>query len=188
MGALTLRGINKHNVSSSGEDDFSLQLQRFSLINILSLGSRDYFQQPISWRVSAGFDRFILDDSDLFAHLDVGAGYSYDLAFNSDWGQVYGLLETRLKASGQFKDDYQLSAGTQLGWLYQGSQWQMNVYGSWLPSVLGEEFDYQDVVISLGSQLDKNLQLRLEGKKQWLTTSGQSIEGDSMRLGLNWYF
>jgi hypothetical protein len=64
----------------------------------------------------------------------------------------------------------------------------MNVYGSWLPSVLGEEFDYQDVVMSLGSQLSKNLQLRLEGKKQWLTTSGQSIEGDSMRLGLNWYF
>lgn len=198
MGALTFRGINKHNTSSSTEGDFSLQLQRFSLINILSLGSRDYFQQPISWRVSAGIDRFILDDSDLFTHLDVGGGYSYDLTFNSndnssgksisDWGQVYGLLETRLKASGQFEDDYQLSAGAQLGWLYQGSQWQMNVYGSWLPSVLGEEFDYQDVVISLGSHLGKNVQLRLEGKKQWLAVSGQSVEGDSLRLGLNWYF
>jgi hypothetical protein len=202
MGALTLRGINKHNTLSSAESDFSLQLQRFSLINILSLGSRDYFQQPISWRVSAGFDRFILEDSDLFTHLDVGAGYSYDLTFNnddhsndnsggksiSDWGQVYGLLETRLKASGQFEDDYQLSAGAQLGWLYQGSQWQMNVYGSWLPSVLGEEFDYQDVVIALGSELGKNVQLRLEGKKQWLTASGQNVEGDSLRLGLNWYF
>jgi hypothetical protein len=202
MGALTLRGINKHNASSSDQDDFSLQLQRFSLINILSLGSRDYFQQPISWRISVGLDRFILEGSDLFTHLDLGAGYSYDLVFNSDgnsdenshskrasdWGQVYGLLETRLKASGQFEDDYQLSAGTQLGWLYQGSQWQMNVYGSWLPSVLGEEFDYQDVVISLGSLLGKNLQLRLEAKKQWLTISEQSAEGDSMRLGLNWYF
>jgi hypothetical protein len=198
MGVLTLRGINKQNSpvsgSSSSDSDLSLQLQRFSVINILSLGARDHFQQPISWRVNTGFDRFILDGSDLFAHLNIGGGYSYDLSFSdddklpSDWGQVYGLLETRLKASGQFDKNYQLSAGTQLGWLYQGSQWQMNAYGSWLPSILGDEFDYQDVVISVGSKLARNLQLRLEGKKQWLTNSDKSGDGDSISLGLNWYF
>ena len=198
MGALTLRGINKNNASTSENDDLSLQLQRFSIINILSLGSRDHFQQPISWRVSTGFDRFILEGSDLFAHLDVGGGYSYDLGFDrdgenggknpTDWGQVYGLLETRLKASGQFEDDYQLSAGAQLGWLYQGSQWQMNTYGSWLPSILGDDIDYQDAVVSIGSKIDRNLQLRLEGKKQWLTKDGETVDGDSVSLGLNWYF
>ena len=194
MGAITLRGINKHIHSGSRENEaFALQLQRFSMINILSLGSRDHFQQPISWRVNTGFDRFILEGSDLFAHLDVGGGYSFDVDFGggksaTDLGQVYGLLEARLKASGQFDDGYQLSAGAQVGWLYQGSQWQMNVYGSWLPSVLGEDFDYQDTVVALGSKLDKNLQLRLEAKKQWLTASGNSNEGDSLSLGLNWYF
>jgi len=194
MGALTLRGINKHARSGSEEGEaFALQLQRFSIINILSLGSRDHFQQPISWRVNTGFDRFILEGSDLFAHLDVGGGYSFDVDFGdeqstTDLGQVYGLLEARLKASGQFDDGYQLSAGAQVGWLYQGSQWQMNVYGSWLPSVLGEDFDYQDTVLALGSKLDKNVQLRLEAKKQWLTASGNSIDGDSLSLGLNWYF
>ena len=199
MGALTLRGINRHKSSNSAEEkDFSLQLQRFSLINILSLGSRDYFQQPISWRVNGGLDRFIVAGSDLFAHLDVGGGYSFDLGFNRDiensgkspvdFGQIYGLLETRFKVSGQFENDYQLSAGAQLGWLYQGSQWQMNAYGSWLPSVLGDELDYQDVVISLGSKLARNVQLRLEGKQQWLTKSGQTVDGESISLGLNWYF
>jgi hypothetical protein len=199
MGALTLRGINKSNVSAVAKNDsFSLQLQRFSLINILSLGSRDYFQQPISWGVSAGLDRFILEGSDLFAHLNVSGGYSYDLGFNRDnengdkssvdLGQVYGLLETRLKTGGQFDDDYRLSAGAQLGWLYQGSQWQMNVYGSWLPSVLGDELAYQDVVISVGSKLARNVQLRIEGKQQWLTKAGQTVDGDSLSLGLNWYF
>ena len=194
MGAITLRGINKQARSGSKEDEaFAFQLQRFSIINILSLGSRDHFQQPISWRVNTGFDRFILEGSDLFAHLDVGGGYSFDVYFGgdqpaTDLGQVYGLLEVRLKASGQFDDGYQLSAGAQVGWLYQGSQWQMNVYGSWLPSVLGENFDYQDTVVALGSKLDKNLQLRLEAKKQWLTASGNSIDGDSLSLGLNWYF
>lgn len=193
MGALTLRGINKANTIED-DSDLSLQLQRFSVINILSLGARDHFQQPISWRVNTGFDRFILEGSDLFAHLDVAGGYSYDLDFSndnkplSDWGQVYGLLETRLKASGQFEDNYQLSAGAQLGWLYQGSQWQMNAYGSWLPSILGDEIDYQDVVISIGSKLARNVQLRLEGKQQWLTKAGQVADGNSIGLGLNWYF
>jgi hypothetical protein len=193
MGALTLRGINKQNPSTD-DSDFSLQLQRFSVINILSLGARDHFQQPISWRVNTGFDRFVLEGGDLFAHLDVGGGYSYDLNFgddsksSSDWGQVYGLLETRLKAGGQFEDNYQLSAGAQLGWLYQGSQWQMSTYGSWLPSILGDEFDYQDISISLGSKLARNLQLRLEGKKQWLTNGDNTSSGDSISLGLNWYF
>ncbi|MBL4882249.1 MAG: DUF4105 domain-containing protein [Oleispira sp.] len=193
MGVLTLRGINKNATDDSGSE-LALQLQNFTVLNILSLGARDHFNQPISWRVSTGFDRFIQQSSDLFAHLDVGGGYSYDLIFNddssspSDWGQVYGLLETRLKASGQFDDNYQLSAGTQLGWLYQGSQWQMKVYGSWLPAILGDEFDYQDVSVSLGSKLTRNLQLRLEGKKQWLTNSEKAGVGDSFSLGLNWYF
>ena len=193
MGVLTLRGINK-NAADDSSSELALQLQNFTVLNILSLGARDHFNQPISWRVSTGFDRFIQQDSDLFAHLDVGGGYSYDLIFNddgnspSDWGQVYGLLETRLKASGQFDDNYQLSAGTQLGWLYQGSQWQMKVYGSWLPSILGDEFDYQDVSVSLGSKLARNLQLRLEGKKQWLTNSEKAGVGDSFSIGLNWYF
>ena len=199
MGGLTLRGINKNNVLAVAKNDsYSLQLQRFTLINILSLGSRDHFQQPISWGVSAGLDRFILEGSDLFSHLNVSGGYSYDLGFNRDnkygdknsvnLGQVYGLLETRLKTGGQFDDDYRLSAGAQLGWLYQGSQWQMNVYGSWLPSVLGDELAYQDVVISVGSKLAKNVQLRIEGNQQWLTKAGQTFDGDSLSLGLNWYF
>jgi hypothetical protein len=60
MGALTLREINKNNVSAEVKNDsFSLQLQRFGLVNILSTGFRDHFQQPISWGVSAGLDRFI---------------------------------------------------------------------------------------------------------------------------------
>jgi hypothetical protein len=64
----------------------------------------------------------------------------------------------------------------------------MNVYGSWLPSVLGDELAYQDVVISVGSKLARNVQLRIEGKQQWLTKAGQTVDGDSLSLGLNWYF
>jgi hypothetical protein len=191
MGSLTLRALNKTELNSSGneEENIKLQLQKFSIINILSLGPRDNFQQPISWRVNVGFDRFLLEDSDLFAHLDVAGGYSYDVAFNQqDLGQVYGLLEARLKASGQFEDGYQLSAGAQIGWLYQGSQWQMSTYASYLPAVLGEEFDYSDVSVSLGRKLSRNLQVRLEAQRQLLAYDGDYEDGDSIKLGLNWYF
>ena len=196
MGSWTLRGINQQD-PTDGEKDIKLQLQKFSIINILSLGVRDHFQQPISWRVNTGLDRLLIAGSDLFAHLDVAGGYSYDLGSQKNhWGQVYGLLEGRLKVTGQFEDDYQLAAGTQLGWLYQGSQWQMHAYGSYFPSVVGEDFDYQDVSISLGGKLSTNIQLRLEAKKEFISgerlggaaLKGNSLEGESIKLGLNWYF
>ena len=187
MGSLVLRAIN--DTQGSGSDHSKLQLQAFNIINILSLGARDYFQQPVSWRVKLGFDRFILEGSDLFAHLDVAGGYSYEAIWqNYKLGQVYGLLEARLKTSGQFQYDYQLSAGTQLGWLYQGSDWQINTYASYFPSVAGAEFDYQDVSLAFGRKLDTNLQLRLEAVKQVVQDGSDSDDGDSVKLGINWYF
>lgn len=191
MGSLTLRAFNEteQNADGSENENLKLQLQKFSVINILSLGSRDYFQQPISWGVNAGFDRFLLEGSDLFAHLDVAGGYSYDVLFNQkDLGQVYGLLEARLKVSGQFEEDYQVSTGAKLGWLYQGSQWQINTSASYLPSVLGEEFDYSDVSVSLGSKISRNVQIRLEAQRQLLSNDGDYFDGDRVKLGLNWYF
>lgn len=188
MGSLTLRAVNE-NDQENNEENLKLRLQKFSLINILSLGARDHFQQPISWRVNVGLDRFLLEGSDLFAHLDVAGGYSYDIGFSQrDLGQVYGLLEGRLKAAGQFEEDYQLSAGAQLGWLYQGSQWQMNAYASYMPSLLGEEFDYSDVSVSLGSRLSRNLQLRVEAQRQLFSSDGNYQDGSSIKMGVNWYF
>lgn len=187
MGSWALRGIKQERKNEDSE--LKLQLQKFSIINILSLGVRDHFQQPISWRVNTGFDRFEFANSDLFAHLDVAGGYSYDLNLSDRYfGQVYGLAEARLKVSGQFESDYQLAAGAQLGWLYQGSQWQMQAYGSYLPAIAGEKFDYQDYSFSLGSKLSTNLQVRLEAKRHLISNSGKFIDGDNVRLGLNWYF
>lgn len=190
MGSLILRAIEKENKHETDNDrDLTLQVQKFSFINILSLGTRNYFQQPVSWRVNIGFDRFILEESDLFAHLDVAGGYSYDLNFGSmNTGQVYGLLETRLKTSGQFEENYQLSAGTQIGWLYQEQQWQVNAYASYFPSIAGEVFDYQDIALSLGSKLSTNLQLRLAANRQLISRHGQISNGDSLKVGINWYF
>ena len=192
MGSLVLRGINESDVDTAvdGEDShLKLKLQKFSIVNILSLGARDTFQQPISWKVNVGFDRLLLSGSDLFGHLDVGGGYSYDVTASSYYlGQVYGLLEARLKVTEQFEEDYQLAGGAQLGWLYQGSQWQVNAYASYLPSLWGEEFDYKDVSVSFGHRLSRNLQVRLEAERQLISSQGDSHHGDSIKMGLNWYF
>lgn len=188
MGSWTLRAINRQEKSDENES-LALQLQKFSIINILSLGARDHFQQPISWRVNTGFDRFSLDESDLFAHLDVAGGYSYDVNISDvNLGQVYALLEARLKASGQFEKDYQLSAGSQLGWLYQGKQFQLSGYASYMPAVSGEAFDYQDFSLSIGGKLAHNWQLRLDAKRELFSQSGDIAQGDSVKLGVNWYF
>jgi hypothetical protein len=188
MGSWTLRAINQQEKNGENKQA-SLQLQKFSIINILSLGARDHFQQPISWRVNTGFDRFSLDNADLFAHLDVAGGYSYDLNISTfKLGQIYALLEARLKASGQFEKDYQLAAGSQLGWLYQGNQFQLSSYGSYFPSISGEEFDYKDVSFSIAGKLANNWQLRLNAKREIFSQDKDITHGDSVKLGVNWYF
>lgn len=188
MGSLVLRGVNE-NDEGSEDSNFKFKLQKFSLVNILSLGARDTFQQPISWKVNAGLDRLLLSGSDLFGHLDVGGGYSYDITASSyHLGQVYGLLEARLKVTDQFEEGYQLSGGAQLGWLYQGSQWQVNAYASYLPSIWGEEFDYRDVSVSFGRRLSNNFQIRLEAERQLISSQGDNHHGDHIKMGLNWYF
>lgn len=192
MGSVVLRAINETRQSNrfnESDTDIRLQLQTFSIINILSLGARDYFQQPVSWRVKLGFDRFIFTGSDLFAHLDVAGGYSYDAIWGEQYlGQIYGLLEARLKTADQLEHDYQVSAGTQIGWLYQGSDWQINTFASYFPAVAGATFDYRDVSLAVGHKLDTNLQIRLEAVKQVVQESGDYTDGDSVKLGFNWYF
>lgn len=161
-----------------------LQLQKFSVIDVFSISPRDEFQQPISWRVQTGWDRFITDNDDMFAHLDVGGGYSYLVGGS----QFYGLLETRLKSGNGFDDDYQWSAGVHSGWLYQGEQVQLHLQGNWMPPIAGDESTYRDVSLDVGARLTSNLQIRLEAKRQLQSISSQTAGGSSVAAGLHWYF
>ena len=173
MGDLHLRSL-----------DGDARLQKFSLIDVFSVSPRNEFQQPISWRVQTGWDRLITPNDDLFAHLDVGFGYSYALGK----AQVYGLAETRLKAGDAFEDDYQWSAGAHLGGLYQGRALQLHLQGNWLPSLVGDDSLYRDVSLEVGARLTDNLQFRIEAERQLLSRDTTVAGATSVGAGVHWYF
>jgi hypothetical protein len=161
-----------------------IRLQKFSVIDVFSVSPRNEFQQPISWRVQTGWDRFITPNDDLFAHLDVGFGYSYEIA----GAQVYGLAETRLKSGDAFEDDFQWSGGAHLGGLYQGRGLQLHIQGNWLPALAGDDSLYRDVSVDMGIRLTDNLQLRVEAERQLLSRDGAVAGATLVGAGVHWYF
>lgn len=164
--------------------DGDTRLQKFSVIDVFSVSPRNEFQQPISWRVQTGWDRLITPNDDLFAHLDVGFGYSYALGK----AQLYGLAESRLKVGEAFEDDFQWSAGAHLGGLYQGKALQLHVQGNWLPSLAGDDSLYRDISLEVGARLTDNLQFRVEAERQLLSRDGAVAGATSVGAGVHWYF
>jgi len=68
------------------EDDFNLE--KATLINILSLSPRGKFFQPFSWQLNTGWDREYLTDSVKFT-----SNASYGMTWGNDMGYVYVLAD-----------------------------------------------------------------------------------------------
>lgn len=83
---------------SYGEDDFNVE--KATLINIVSLAPRSKFFKPISWRLNTGWDRNYLNESTKFT-----ANASGGLSWANDYGYVY------LLADALFYTDKELTAG-----------------------------------------------------------------------------
>ncbi len=96
-------------------DDSSLQLDRFTLIDIRSLTPRDAFFKPVSWSVDTGIERVLTDNGrDSAAHLGGSTGVSYRLRQRH---LAYLLLQGQLNASKAYRDNYSLGGGVSVGTL-----------------------------------------------------------------------
>lgn len=83
---------------SYGKDDFNVE--KATLINIVSLAPRSKFFKPFSWRLNTGWDRKYLSDSTKFT-----SNASAGLTWGNDLGYVYFL------ADALFYTDRSLTAG-----------------------------------------------------------------------------
>ncbi len=170
MGEIDIRDGGNHD----------LQLQRFLLVDVLSLSHRTRFQRPVAWGVSAGMDRYAAGNSELFTYLNVGFGRAHKLGD----GRIYALAQIELKADNQFEDGIQASIGPRLGWLYQGQTYQQQFEFNWQPATLGDDTIRRQLLLQQGVGVADNLQLRLAFKRQW--AEAQAInEAD---ISAVWYF
>ncbi len=105
---------------SYGKDDFNIE--KATLLNIVSLAARSKFFKPVSWRLSTGWDRNYLSESTKFT-----SNISGGLTWGNDLGYVY------LLADALFYTDKDLTAG--LGGIagtviYEGNDFKTNIEGT----------------------------------------------------------
>ncbi|QQD21281.1 DUF4105 domain-containing protein [Oceanospirillaceae bacterium ASx5O] len=165
-------------------DDGDVQVQHFTVVDVLSLSHRTFFQRPVAWGVSGGLDRFNGREAELHGFIHVAFGRAW---LNSA-GRFYGLAETQLRADNQFDKGYQWSIGPRLGWLWQDRRLQAQLEANWQPLSLGDDTDRTQLSAQLGWRLGNNVQLRAEASRQWFEQDSAETAVNEVSAAVQWYF
>jgi hypothetical protein len=97
--------------------DKMLRLEKFDILNIISISERDRFFKPVSWKVNTGLYRKILDPGRkraLFYQLACGGGYAWK---NDLLGTLYVMADAEFDVSGRIKNSFTLGVGGSAGLL-----------------------------------------------------------------------
>lgn len=95
------------------KEEGTVRLQRFDLLEITSLSSRNEFFRPFSWRVNAGWDRQWTNGHDeLVTQVNAGVGGTWLLGGSL---QVFTLLTGRIEHNDEFDRSLDFAPGISLG-------------------------------------------------------------------------
>lgn len=163
-------------------DDNRLELDKFTVIDILSLTARNRFFKPVSWGVDTGFERMLTDDGPTNgAQINGSGGVSYTVA---DDHLAYGLLQAQLKVANRFAEDYSLGGGAVAGLLLYLDHSIANLELRGLRYALGETDNFFQARWRQSFSLTANTALRYVLEHRY--ERGQSL--NKAELLLNWYF
>jgi hypothetical protein len=164
--------------------DGSLKLQSLRLLDILSLAPRDLFFQPVSWKVTAGFDRTIMrDGSDrLLLRVNPGGGAAYRSDF---FGLSYLMLESDIKLSNVFDDRFAFGVGPSAG-IYRtfNGRWKVNLSAGALFYPLGDTHRSLKGALRQSYRINTNNTVELAASREKTFGHYQT----DIRLGWNRYF
>jgi hypothetical protein len=110
----------------------SFNLERWDVINIVSLAERDQFFRPISWKVILGLTRkdFLLGEQRPVFSLNPAGGFAWktDLL-----GLSYVFFETELDISGRYPDGFAVGIGPSVGVLRAVTRaWKFQLQGRYM--------------------------------------------------------
>ena len=173
-----------------GELD-TIKLERFDILNILSLTPRDKFFKPLSWKLNFGLEREVfptLLDPDageygrrhLIGRLNGGAGH----VFRTALGMPYVMAEAELGLSGRYKHNAILGGGVSLGWLAEKGPWKAHLIGRALYYELNDEHRSYSAELRQSLKLSVNSSLFLEMKRE----SDYGIYSTEGTFGVNLFF
>lgn len=140
-------------------DSEKLQLDKLTVINVLSLTPQDRYFSPISWGVDVGIEQQLARSGYLnAAQLVVNGGFSTRIL-----GEATGSLlgEANLKAAGRYDKGFSAGLGIKAGVLLQSETYSLRSSFKTLRYDAGEENHHQLFDLELGYHLDRDTSVRL---------------------------
>jgi hypothetical protein len=163
-------------------DAHSLKLDKFTVIDILSLTPRTDFFKPISWGVDTGVERMYTNRGRTTgAQVAAGGGVSYAAPGDS---LVYALLQGQLKVAHQFEQDFTLGGGLMAGVLLPVGDSTANLEVRGLRYQLGETDSFFQARWRQSFPLGSQLAFRYELEYRHERGHGYQLA----EATLNWYF
>lgn len=166
--------------------DDKVRLQRWDLIDIVSLSPRDAFFRPVSWKVQTGFATrdFPGGVESLVYALNPGGGFAWKVP---SLGIVSILAETDLAVSGRYDRSFAFGMGGSAGIARQVSdRWGVLARARYVHGVLGDRERGRQFTASLKFpvRLSRNRSLVLEGER----AEGPSVHVGTIRCTWNAHF
>ncbi|HKL48800.1 MAG TPA: hypothetical protein VJ882_04015, partial [Desulfuromonadales bacterium] len=134
------------------------ELYELDLVNIVSLSPRNPFFKPVSWKIETGLEQMFFNDGNdhLAAFVNPGGGFAYGNFSH----MAYGMLETDLRYSGRFRDNYLLGFGASAGFLASaGEDWKFHFWGRNIHYEIGDKADQHQ---KWSAHLDQNFRVNTD--------------------------
>jgi hypothetical protein len=164
--------------------DQELDLERFDLIDIISIAPRDEFFHNISWKIRTGLYRRVLDDGrdHLLYRLNPGGGFAYKDRWQGLW---YAFMETDFNLARDLDDNYAVGMGGSAGFIRNLTEhWKVHLFARDIYYGLGDTTNCLELALLQNFSISTNISL---AAKILRTLSHGSFE-DEASLSFRWYF
>ncbi len=178
--------INFLNLSLRySQDQQKLRVNSFTMLDIVSLSSRDNFFKPVSWRFKLAWQNRIFPGATALDRLtlraDGGGGLSFQLGDNT---QLFGLASMGLDRDRRFRDNYNLGVGLEAGLLSKlGNRWKLMLRAQHMRYQIAQRHEYNTLEISQRYHLSPHHALSLDWRQQ--RAYGKRL--NSALLAWRWY-
>jgi hypothetical protein len=158
-----------------------LQLEQLQVLDVTSLTPRNDFLKPVSWSVSLGARRKLIETGrPLVGYLEGGAGLTYAIP----GGLAFALLNATLEIGDGLENPADVGLGPRLGWLYRGLGGQGLLGFNTTCFVAGSDYCSGKVMLQHTLNLGKNYSLRFHLSRE----RSQGQYANEIILGLQRYF
>jgi hypothetical protein len=157
-------------------------LEKFDILDIVSIAPRDDFFKPLSWKFNTGIHRKPMagGKNKLYYRLNAGGGLAARLPY---LGLCYAMIESEADYGGRLEDNFAFGAGGETGTIITlNPLWKAHLYGRALRFVLGDSHADYSAGMAASFKISKNNQVSFE------LTWGKSHAKSRTQAELLWHY